>query len=530
MEIFDIYFDLELSWWNQVNEHLRLYMPKTMEYLEENFSGDEYRMRLDLIKRGMKAGRDELIKITKRYLLQVPIVLLVLCNRKRGPSFLRAALSVLYENREKAAPQILIHDADNEEMWGRFKYANAGERPDEEKVWYNLLTQSEEQIEDLIHWWRQLCLNFEILKEDLQTLSRVSDVQLLNAGEGAPLIEFKTNYPVLYDCLYSVFGTMLSNSRLCEQVHGMMRHSLRKEIGMTQADHQRIYNSGIDHEMKEARRMLATNANIFRNKHKKAAVHSRTKEQLVFLSKQVTERADAMQRSYQNLNEAIHNIPTVNEISIEGRQRMDKDNLTIQMMREDEKADALRRDEITPDDAAKLGKNTTLTNDVSYVADAKLRRWHERVPELLKKKTWDRPAGEEMTQSLLKASKTFCFWRHSRDPEELKKIKTKKEAKKMIDDAVDFALRFGKDILKHVECMPLNIGQNKETQGLKGFVDESVTKSDILSVGLCCADDETEEEVVMEPAEELLVRRFKVVNAHFDTIAGESDESDDEMN
>ncbi len=505
-------------------------MPKTMEYLKENFSGDEYRMRLDLIKRGMKAGRDELIKITKKYLLQVPIVLLVLCNRKRGPSFLRAVLSVLYENREKAEPQILIHDAENEEKWGRFKYSNAEERPDEEKVWYNLLTQSEEQVNDLIHWWRQLCMSFEVLTEDLQNLSRVSEVQVLSAGEGAPLIEFKTNYPVLYYCLYSVFGTMLSNSRLCEQVHGMMRHGLRKEIGMDQADHQRVYNSGIDHEMKEARRMLATNVNIFRNKHKKAAEHSRTKEQLVFLSKQVSEQADAMQKSMKNFDMALHNIPTVNQISIEGRRKMDKENLTIQMMREDEKADALRRDEITPDKAAELGRNTTLTNDVSYVADAKLRRWHERVPELLKKKTWDKPAGEEMTQYLIKASKNFRFWHHSKDPEELKKIKTKKEAKKMIDEAVDFALKFGKDILKYAECMPRRPEEHVETQGLKGFVDESVHRSDILSVGLCWANDDTDEEVVMEPAEELLVKRFKVVDAHFDTIAGESDESDDEMN
>ena len=92
---------------------------------------------------------------------------------------------------------------------------------------------------------------------DLQELSKVYIVDEIDAGEGAPLNKFKTNYPVLFDCLYSVFGTMLSNSRLCEQIHGMMRHGLRKEVGMDQADQHRIYNSGIDHEMKEERRNMS---------------------------------------------------------------------------------------------------------------------------------------------------------------------------------------------------------------------------------------------------------------------------------
>ena len=163
--------------------------------------------------------------MTKQYLLKVPIVYLVLCNRQRGPSFLRAVLSVLYENSNRAAPQILIHDADNDMKWGAFKYDNPEDRPDDEKAWYNLLTKTEENIDDLIHWWRQFCLNYEILEEDLQRPSKVNNVDELKTGDGA-LIEFKIDYPVLFDCLYSVFKTMLTNSCLCEQIHGMMRHGL----------------------------------------------------------------------------------------------------------------------------------------------------------------------------------------------------------------------------------------------------------------------------------------------------------------
>jgi len=120
MEICDLHFDFEVPWWNQGNDTPWLHMPNTMEYLEQNFRGDDFEMRLNLIKRGLKSGRDELIKITKTYLFEVPIVLLVLCNRKGGPSFLQAILFVLYKNPDRAAPQILTHNAVNNEKWGRF--------------------------------------------------------------------------------------------------------------------------------------------------------------------------------------------------------------------------------------------------------------------------------------------------------------------------------------------------------------------------------------------------------------------------
>lgn len=80
LKIHNLYFDYELPWWNQVNDDPRTGIPNTIEYLEKNFSGEDYHMRLDLIKRGLKAGRDELLKITKKYLFQVPVLLLVLCT------------------------------------------------------------------------------------------------------------------------------------------------------------------------------------------------------------------------------------------------------------------------------------------------------------------------------------------------------------------------------------------------------------------------------------------------------------------
>ena len=226
MEIHNLYFDFDLPWWNQFNDSPRLHMPNTYEYLEQNFNGDDFTMRLTLINRGLKAGRDELIKITKNYLYQVTIILLVLFNHKRGPAFLQAVLSVLFENVDRATPQILILDVDNDFRWGQLKYTNSEDQPKYEKYWYNLLTKSDEHINNLIHWWRQFRLNYPVLDKDLQSLSKVSMVGYIVVGEGAHLNKLKSNYPVLFDCLYYVFGTMLSNRHLCEKIHSMMRHGL----------------------------------------------------------------------------------------------------------------------------------------------------------------------------------------------------------------------------------------------------------------------------------------------------------------
>jgi len=83
-------------------------------------------------------------------------------------------------------------------------------------------------------------LNWDILTDDLQRLSREEDP--MSGDIMVPLTQFKQKYPILFECLEAVFGAMMSNSRLCEQVHGMMRHGLRALVGMEQSDHQRAYN------------------------------------------------------------------------------------------------------------------------------------------------------------------------------------------------------------------------------------------------------------------------------------------------
>jgi hypothetical protein len=107
----------------------------------------------------------------------------------------------------------------------------------------------------VVHWWKQICLNKDCLIPELQRISKqkCSSLAYTDSAECSPLINFKESYPKLYECLNAVFGMMMSNSRLCEQIHGMMWARLRKDIGMDQSDHMLSHLMGLSYELREER-------------------------------------------------------------------------------------------------------------------------------------------------------------------------------------------------------------------------------------------------------------------------------------
>ncbi|KAL7537286.1 LOW QUALITY PROTEIN: hypothetical protein ACHAXR_010421 [Thalassiosira sp. AJA248-18] len=301
-----------------------------MKYLEENFEGDELITRRQQIERGLKMGRDEIIKMTKRYLLKPPVVLLMLAYRKRGSPFLRATLSVLHENSARVPGVTLINDVGDD--WGHYIYNVASERPPNEKVWYNLFTQSEENINNLIHFWRQFCLNWAVLTDDLQRLSKV--VPFLDDDDSndtvSPLTIFQGEYPILFECLYAVVGTMMPNSRLCawdDETWSQIKRTTKQ------------YASNIAYSMAEERRMLDEGSGKTREEKKKANKHQKTKAQQEMLSRQLIEKsAEYAEQVSLELGDD-DNIPTVTQVkAVMGRRKQDKENLEKQIAAEDEKS------------------------------------------------------------------------------------------------------------------------------------------------------------------------------------------------
>ena len=220
-------------------------LPKTMAYLAATFSGDELVFRRNQIMRGLKKGHNEMTKMTTKYLFKSPLLFLLLAHQTKGKPFLHAMLSILKENPVEDVT--LIHDTESS-SW----VFSCGSCTGQELKWYKLLSA---MVPDVIHWWRQIGLNSDRLTKDLQQLSG----SVGKSGGRSPLLKFKLEYSALFEYLHAVFGLMMSNSRLCKEIHGTIRATLRSGTGMDEADaRSRSFTSGLGYSLKQERRDLAS--------------------------------------------------------------------------------------------------------------------------------------------------------------------------------------------------------------------------------------------------------------------------------
>jgi hypothetical protein len=322
LEIFDLYLDFELPLWTSAVSDPTTLLPTTMDYLRDNFEGEAYEMRHRQIMGGLKKGRSKLIELSSKYLFRFPILYIVLTHRVQGPAFLRAILSVLYDTmcEDEYSPDILIHDHDSKH-WG-FKRNKNASRPTApptdpaEAMWHGLIVQN---MDEAIHFWRQLRLDSEALVHDLQKLSKATTSFEVQSNR-ANILVFRDEYPVLYECLYSAFGMMPSNSRLCEQIHGMMRQRHRKGIGDDQADSQQTYVTNTCYEMREKRRRSDTTDGDSGNPTKKRKKHNKTRTQVLMMGHQIKDQlANWLPWAKALLAEPDHCIPSISEINKLGR-------------------------------------------------------------------------------------------------------------------------------------------------------------------------------------------------------------------
>ncbi len=277
-------------------------------------------------------------------------------------------------------------------------------------MWYNLLTQSQKNIDDLVHYWRQFCLNWHIVTEDLQRLSNQSQDPNAALNEGvSPLSQFAGEYPMLFECLYAVFGPMMSNSRLCEQIHGMMRHGLNPSIGMAQADHHRQYTAGIDYRMREERRLMGDGSGGDRENRKKALRHDKSKTQQEMLCAQLVEGSrEYADEVRSELSEA--DITTVSEMRDKGQRHQDKENLAIQIVYEDARVSRLTRTRLTNNSVQALARITRPTNDATFTFDGILILWRLKVKEMSKITFWDNITPSPTYKQTWKLARRSLIW------------------------------------------------------------------------------------------------------------------------
>lgn len=532
LELFDLYFGFELPWWNRaVNNHAAA-LPDTMKYLAENFDGDKQQFRREQIERGLTKGREKLIEMSERYLLRAPIILIIMTNAQEGPSFTRALLSLLYEHMIDEGDMVgtILFDDFESPDWGTFKYDDES-RPDDEAMWYNVLLCHKD---DVIHWWKQIGLTNECLTLDLQRLSNATRMPHQSDSEEALLLVFKRQYPTLFECLHAVFGLMMSNSRLCEQIHSMMRQRLRKDIGMDQADAQMGYLTKDSYELREQRRKHPSSetGEPPAKKRKKARDHNKTMSQVLMIGHQLDEKLTSwLVEAKALLAEPDNGIPSITDIMVKGRRVQDKNNLKKQMDAEKKKASRLRRTKLTANDLRNEAQSLELTNDNMLKMGKERLEARARMTQLATVKFWKSIPDKTPQQLLDLARKSMPFfdsivnnpWKNppKKPPKKkLPKTMSKSNAEKLISQYISIT----KSASSHIIALLYGEG---ETQVKKS--ERLVSKEDIMfHFGLYKLEDDAWDHVEATPeASRKALESFCSINSHY-TITASNDITEQE--
>ena len=248
LELFNFFYGFEMSYWNNAVDNTASAYPKTMAAIEELEDEELKRFCKQQMERGLRVARSKQIEFSGKYLLHAPLFYIILVHQTQGPPFLRAILSILYEQMCSDEHTVieLIHELDSPN-WSDFQPANRS--PDELK-YYNIIAT---QIDDAVHYWQQFELDSTKVMPELQMLSKSQRSFSVNEGD-APLLAFRGKYPIIFDCLHAAFGLLPSNSRLCEQNHGSLRARHVNNIGMDQADARQFYVNTEEYENREKRR------------------------------------------------------------------------------------------------------------------------------------------------------------------------------------------------------------------------------------------------------------------------------------
>ena len=102
----------------------------------------------------------------------------------------------------------------------------------------------------MTHYFQQFGMGISVVGPDLKKLT------LFNVEEPSrnDLHYFKKEYPILFECLSAKFALLPSSTRIVEQKHGQLRHSLKPKAGLDFSDMQQQYLTNVEYQYREGRR------------------------------------------------------------------------------------------------------------------------------------------------------------------------------------------------------------------------------------------------------------------------------------
>ena len=166
----------------------------------------------------------------------------------------------------------------------------------------------------------------------------------------------------------------------------------------------------------------------------------------------------------------LDSVLTITQINKKGRRVQDNENLQKKIADKDAKASRLTHVAMAADSIKILADNTRLTNECTFVGDAFIIRWREKVSQMLVQKFWkDLSPADKFIDTFKIARESFIHIENVIRPEalELEKITSYNKAKTPIHDYIKVTKTITEKVFKFVNDMG-------------GFDDKSVEKTDIF--------------------------------------------------
>ena len=351
--------DFIQPWWTRAKNSPREMFPRTFKYIDDTWkdNDDERQFRTQQIIRGINAGYKEILKMSKDW-FSVPLIFLVLMDIRRAPSFMRAVNRLLCDNA-------IITPEDCATRNGRCNDEIMSITP-AEASWHSKLSEDQSKF---VHYFKQFGLHHDAVQPDISRLSKLRDRTEPGYKLARPLSYMKQTFPIIFEAMAAVFQLFPSNSRILEQLHGILRQAIKPGDTIKFTDCQSRYTSNCYGERKERKKLIGKKKPFdghiqMKGKHTSGTKHDRTMDQVVFLGKQALCR----KRKYTDLDQRqfpddLKKGMKIRSIVLEGGTSMDKLIAERKKSAYDVKARNLNVEMLTEEEITREAVAAELTND-----------------------------------------------------------------------------------------------------------------------------------------------------------------------
>ncbi|KAL7541570.1 hypothetical protein ACHAWF_006970, partial [Thalassiosira exigua] len=407
-------------WWLLAVESPEERFPKTFARIEAMENEELAEMKKDQVIFGIEAGYNEIAKLYSR-MFKAPMIFLSILDPEIGPTILRVLLAIASEEGVDVDAAETQYDDDDygieldeDLLWGKFLYAEDEEMPEEERVWYDWLSDDREAI---AHWFRQLGWCRAVVLNDLKRLSQQTTPDPNRPIDSStPLHNFFVTYPFLFVSLWAVFALLLSNSRIVEQAYGVMRACYDGQIRIDFWNAKMRHKMLEDYKMKEAHRRVirAIMAAAKKGRVRRAAKHRDRKRTVAMLGRQLCEAAN--ERMNEQISESIRKATQIGVIKKACTSSKEKELLIKKQNDAQDELALMRREKISLEKMAELANATQTDHDKTW----NLREDREltaHTDKILNKRRWNKVPAEDFKTALFHVFPVFesdAAWKASK--------------------------------------------------------------------------------------------------------------------